>query len=795
MEFHLVLLWFALYVGLGLLSLPATSLLFDRLPDGGAGLSFTLSFAVLAFVGFWIGHISFGGVAALGGIVLLGLGSWIAISRGLEVQTRRFLDVAIIFAAAFALLVTIRAFKPGIWPGGGEKFLDFGLLASLLRASHLPPEDMWFANEPVQYYYGGHMLAALFATLTGTAARYAYNLALPGFYAAYVATAYALAGNIAASRGHSYRGAGLAGAFLVGIASNLSTPLRVIVWVLPDGADSALASLVSLEEAGLALGPRHFDYWMASRVIDWRVINGDQWHLINEFPFFAFLNGDLHAHMMGPVFLLLGVAIAFTYWVTPTERRVKRLLLVLGVFPPVVGLLVVVNTWSVPTLLGILWLTIFFAPASPATLFPKALAGPFETQADHPWWRREIKRGSAATVLTLGAGVMAAISVLPFLLGPASGRGIGVLPHPRSDLAGLLIVHGAFLLISLAFLWRQVSDNQRLPVATGLVAFLSLTWFLRAPAVGLFLPIILGGWYLLRTRVGVTYETVLLVGVAGLALLVEFAYVIEQAGPGRYNTVFKVYAQVWALWAVAAASMLPSLLNPRRVHDDLLQSRGTKDREPISEGPGTGDDIGLESRRSGSGSNVDTREKDKPGRSNALRTLRTVAVVLLLASLAIYAPLGLGWAVTTGRDEPTLDGHAFIEEQHPGEAPAIEWLSRREGQPTLVSAPGTEIYQWVNAPSSLTGIPTLAGWIHEVGYRGRAPYFDRVQDVRIIYGTTDAPSRAALLRRYDVEYIYVGPIERERYNVQNYASEPGISVAFDERAVTIYRVDQDALAG
>ncbi|MFB6153377.1 MAG: DUF2298 domain-containing protein [Halodesulfurarchaeum sp.] len=790
MEFQLVLLWFALYLGLALLSLPATSLLFHRLPDRGAGLSFAVSFAVLAFVGYWIGHVSFGIWAALGGIAAITIASWMAISRGTELEHSRFLDVAIVFAAAFALLVTIRAFKPGIWPGGGEKFLDFGLLASLLRTAHLPPEDMWFANKPVKYYYGGHMLAALFATLTGTAARYAYNLALPGFYAAYVATAYALAGNIAAARGHSYRGAGLAGAFLVGLASNLSTPLRALIWVLPEGADSALASVVSLEQAGLALGPRHFDYWLASRVIDWRVINGEQWHLINEFPFFAFLNGDLHAHMMGPVFLLLGVGIAFTYWITPPERRTERRVLVLGVFPPVVGLLFVVNTWSVPTLMGILWLTVFFAPDSPATLFPDAVAGRFETPSGTTWWHREIRRASAATVITSAAGAIAAISIVPFLLGPASGRGIGVLPDPRSDLAGLLIVHGAFLVITWAFLGRRVSAGQRVPVGVAIIAFVGLTAFLQIPAVGLFLPLILGGWYVLRTRRGVTYETVLTVGSAGLALLVEFVYVIEQAGPGRFNTVFKVYAQVWALWAVAAASMLPALSSPRRTLDDFVRWLGIRDGADTDGEPENNGETKMDGPQPPGGGT-----SDETGRSKAIRSLGTLLTVILLISLAIYAPLGFGWAITTGRDSPTLNGHAFVAEQHPGEAPAIAWLSRREGQPTLVSAPGTEIYQWVNAPSSLTGVPTLAGWVHEVGYRGREPYYDRVQDVKIIFGTTDAASRAALLRWYDVEYIYVGPIEQKRYNVQDYASEPGISVAFEKRAVTIYRVDRDDLAG
>ncbi len=48
---------------------------------------------------------------------------------------------------------------------------------------------MWFAGEPVKYYYGGHLVTTLFAWLTATPPRFAYNLALAGFYATLVTAA------------------------------------------------------------------------------------------------------------------------------------------------------------------------------------------------------------------------------------------------------------------------------------------------------------------------------------------------------------------------------------------------------------------------------------------------------------------------------------------------------------------------------------------------------------------------------------------------------------------------------
>ena len=70
-----------------------------------------------------------------------------------------------------------------------------------------------------------------------------------------------------------------------------------------------------------------------------------------------------------------------------------------------------------------------------------------------------------------------------------------------------------------------------------------------------------------------------------------------------------------------------------------------------------------------------------------------------------------------------------------------------------------------NPAASLTGIPTVAGWSHEEGYRGVEPYRGRVRDVDTIY-TGDPDERARLLEQYDVAYIWVGPAERLRYGEQ-----------------------------
>lgn len=770
MELGIVAIWLALYLSLGAIALPLASYLFRDFADYGAGLAIPLAFAVIALLTYWIGQFRFGLVAAVLSVLLLLKSSGFALRAGVSINRRRARDAAVVFTLAYLLLIAIRFARPGAFPGGGEKFLDFGLLASVVRSTALPPEDMWFAGESVQYYYGGHMLAAVFAILTDTAPRYAYNTALAGYYAAYVTAAWGLAGVIAAELDRPYRLGGALGAFFVGLAGNLSTPLRLLVWALPERIGHGLADLFGIDVVGLATGPLNFNYWYASRVI-----HGDgagDWQLITEFPFFAFLNGDLHGHMMSPLFLLLGAGFAFAYWLRPEADRRGRLLRLLCI-APIGGLLVITNTWSAPAVFGITILTLVFAPAAPWTLLPDKFADWFDhILADRPI-PLEVGRIGLAVSIVAPLVVFGALSVLPFLTGAASGRSIGFLPTPRSNLGGLVLVYGAFLGISGAYVAARARRERWWLVAVGLAILLVLTTAIRATAVVLFLPLLLGGWYLLRTREDLSFETVLLIGAMGLLLLVEFVYVIEQAGPGRMNTVFKLVAQVWALWAVASGVMGAWLIGKAGLRTALRDAR-RRMRRWIS---GLGGIWGEPEQEPHNGVTTTRRQRQA-----------AVLITVLVVFLSVYPVFGTAWATDSTPTEPTLDAHAYIDTDHPEEAAAIRWLNDRAGQPTIVSAPGTEIYRWVNGPSSMTGIPTVAGWAHEVGYRGAEPYHDRVRDVEILFETEEAKSRMILLEKYDVDYIYQGPIERDRYGSTNFAAESGITTAYTDGSVTIYRV-------
>jgi len=803
MEYALVLLWFVAFQALALVALPLAARLFPDFADRGAAFALPVALVVVTTVVYWVGHVGFGRWTAIVGVVVL-VGLSVAVlwrdpsllpssdtdilpggndgTTDGGVRLRAYAETVIVFAVAFAFLVAVRAVDPAIVPGGGEKFLDFGIFKSLMRGDSLPPQDMWWAGEHVLYYYGGHLMAATLSQLTGTAPRFAYNLALSGFYASLVTAAYGLGGAIADSRGAMRRVGGTFGAFFVGFASNLVVPVTGLVWLLPDSTAGAVADWIAeglrnsdgnLAHAGELVqdGLAEFGYWAPSRVIP---------GTINEFPLFAFYNGDLHGHMLSTQFLLLVAALGFAYYQTPPGNLRRRRALAFGVLPVVVAFLGLVNVWSLPTGLGVAWLALLFAPGDPGSLLPGRASRTSDTAVSDGGESvervspetvvlGEARRITAALVGAAGVGALTVAWLSPFVVGvllqSAGNRSFDVLPEPSSATA-LILVHGAFLLVFGLYLWPRARaafdvDPARFGVLAVLVFVVAL--FVGYPVLGLVVPLLTLGWLILRanTDADAGYETVLLVAGAGLVTLVEFAYVEDGAISGRFNTVFKVYMQVWVLWGTAAGAMVAALLSERV-------------------GPGSW------SRSVG---NFDVRSPD----------VFAVVAAVLVVSTGLYGGFTMQNHFTSDGDvvspeDATLDGLAYLDTVHPDEAEAIHWLDAKEGQPHVVTAPGSP-YQWSSPVPSLTGLPAVIGWVYQEGaYRGYDLADRRKQDVDLIYTGTWS-DRAENLRKHNVEYVYVGPLEREAYpNADlNFAQYPGIEPVFENDGVTIYRVDQSDL--
>jgi uncharacterized membrane protein len=252
-----------------------------------------------------------------------------------------------------------------------------------------------------------------------------------------------------------------------------------------------------------------------------------------------------------------------------------------------------------------------------------------------------------------------------------------------------------------------------------------------------------------------------------LILGTELVY-IQDSFSSRMNTVFKLYFQAWELLAVVGGYAI------------YYVGRGAF-------------------RRSESAADrADGAARQLFGR---LRLPRPVVVVwlaiavVLIGAASVYAPAALASRTDGFTTELDLNGLTYYERMASDDAAGIAWLQQNvSGSATIVEATGGS-YSAFGEVAWMTGLPTILGWdFHEVQWHGTSivPLEDeRKHDIDTIYRSTDVKTVQDFLNKYDVSYVYVGPMEQQAYG----QSPSGLSkfsqfmdVVYHNSSVTIYRV-------
>jgi len=754
---HALSWWLGIEV-LGLAALPLAWRLFRNLPDRGYPLAKPLGILLTSYL-MWV-LCSLGFLANTRSAILLCLAVVAALSAlwyfrgraasareaGLEsehgspgllefIRRNQRLIVAneVLFAVAFGLWVLVRAYNPEI--AGTEKPMDFAFLNGILRSEYFPPLDPWLSGFAISYYYFGYAIVAVLTRLSGVPSEVGFNLAIALLFALAASGAFSLTYNLVARhREGRNKGAalptafGALGALFVAVMGNLEGALEAMhtrglgssaFWEWLDVKNLATAPVT-----GSWIPADNWWWWRASRVVH-DVVFGAEQEVIDEFPFFSFLLGDMHPHVLALPFVLLALGLALNLFWSNREARSEEIF-VLGVCLGGLGFL---NSWDLP-----IYLSICLVAYGLASL-----------QRNSGWgrsWMTDVGYFAIALV------ALCFLLYLPFWIGFRSQAG-GIAPVllVKTRLHQYLIMFGAFVYVvtPLVFyaLWRAIRSpapagssvgRQQLPQillagALILVVTVSLLMALvRLYLVGLLILLIGVGiltvvWRMRPSRQSgptssLTFVLVLtLVGLM-LTFVVEFVLLRDVFGT-RMNTVFKFYYQAWILLAVSAAFGLY-----------LLGPWGGRANRP-------------------------------------LRVLVAAGFVPLLLASFVYPVLST-YSKTGGfSGQPTLDGMAHLRAGHEDDLAAIRWLKEKvDGAPVILEATGGQ-YTYNARVSAHTGLPTLLGWGgHEHQWRGNYEEpAKREPVIETLYTSPDPERTRALLDEYDIEYVYVGSLERSTYQI------------------------------
>ncbi len=747
--------WYITVSALAWLMYPFIFRAVGHLPSRGIPFVRPLGLLLAALVPWWLsalGLTPYSTTLIVAIPVVLALLAWVFEARTGELWTalsnarNQILLIELLTVVLFAGYVVFRCYNPAIQHT--EKPMELTFLTSLIHTRSMPPPDPWFLGKSINYYYLGYLLMALPARLSYIVPAHAFNLALATLFATATVAAVGVATDLTRSHERASRviivaSGFLAALFLVGIG-NLVTPIAFI--------QHPLRTL-------------HADWWQgvgwnASRVIS----DGPNQQTINEFPAFSFVLGDLHPHVLDyPMFISsIGIGLALA--------RAKQGRLCLYGASALAGILAAAmyatNSWDMP----------------PGMLL--AIAGILIATGGLSW-RERIKP----------LGVLAAsalVTVFPFWLHyvPAVGlpddnipvsvrtapilgtivKTLGVVTWPRTSTAELLKVHGLFLAIAVLFLVTITIPAIRtgviarrvlgwttlgLLVASFIIRFPGLFWFI-GPAVLCSALLVL-----VQTSAPERYHLALFALAFSLLSITELVF-LEDAFGDRMNTVFKLYFQVWAIFAVATAVALPFGLRWLHGYAGKLGS----------------------------------------GVAGA-----AFGVVILGATL--YPPISAYHWTNGFKQSNGLDGIAYIRQYAPDEISAIDWLdSNSVSTDHLLEAPGCSYGEDGAFPDNVfsmaTGLSTPLGWqFHEYQWRLGDPDISneinqRKADVKTIYDTPNSTLARSLLDTYDIRFIIVGPIERNGYAAQcdggapysqtglDQLSQIGWLLAYKNPSVTIY---------
>jgi YYY domain-containing protein len=794
-------IWWLIVEILGLVALPLAFRLFRALPDRGYALSKPLGILLCSYL-FWI-LVTFGFLAnkreAIVFVILLAAAiSWYLHSerKGEEIlaflyrHRKVVLASELLFTAAFGLWALVRAYNPEIM--GTEKPMEFAFLNAILRSERFPPHDPWLSGYGISYYYFGYLMMALLTRLSGLPSEVTFNLGIALLFALTLTGAASLVYNLVS--GEKEEGSaltfGFLGALLVTVIGNLEGFLEVLytrgigsasLWKWVD-----IRNLTAAPVSGQWLPTDHWWWWRASRVVH-DVMLGRDMEVIDEFPFFSFLLGDMHPHVLALPFVLLALALALSLF----RARERLDWAEVGLLGLLVGALGFLNSWDLPTY-GLIVVAAYG--------IGRYIQGHF----------------TLSGILEF-AGKLVIFSLLlylPFYLGFRSQAG-GILPvlFVKTRWHHYLVMFGLFVFVLFSFLIAQFSElviskigvTVRETLTRGLSLFLALLllpfsllifalsivsinegtrtfvieklkeaatlfpdmppilvdsnpWpMLRValldplfsqPWLTIFLAILLcltlfSLWWRMRAKLTSTDPSslfILVLVATGFLLtyLCEYVYIRDIFGT-RMNTIFKLYYQAWVLLAIASAYGVYYLSRKLRGVSHYLWTTG----------------------------------------------------FLILFALSLIYPLAATRSKTAGAS-PTLDGMAYLTASSPDDYEAIQWLRVNvEGSPVILEAPGGS-YTLFGRVSAHTGLPTLLGWGgHELQWRGTYEEPSRREpDIETLYTNLDLEETERLLQEYDIEYVYLGPLEVSRYNLDRAMVEKWATImdlVYQQGGVTIYR--------
>ena len=350
-DFLYFLNWYFLILLVSFLSLPLTFTLFKNFWDKGWVFSKTISILLITFIIFILGVfkiLPFSKSNLLLIIFIYFFFNIIFLFRKkifylfLDIFKKKykiFLLEELIFFLILAAWSLLRSYSPDI--EGLEKYMDWGFINSALRSKYLPPIDMWYSGEIINYYYFGHLVFAVLTKLSSISSAITYNLSVATLCSLSFLSSFSIATNLLYLSSKKSKIVkiiilGLVSSFLLTFGGNLHPAYKIVK-----------TNIINYQEKNLNHGTflkSINDYWYpdATRFIGFDPDSRDK--TIHEFPSYSFVVSDLHGHLNGLPIVLLFMAFLLSVSTLSLSTIINPFLIIGSAF--ILSLAYMTNAWD-----------------------------------------------------------------------------------------------------------------------------------------------------------------------------------------------------------------------------------------------------------------------------------------------------------------------------------------------------------------------------------------------------------------------------------------------------------------
>jgi len=316
-------LWWAFFLLLiGLVTLPLATKIWGQFSSGGFFLSQPLGLVLTSLVLWTLTHFKILKLSIIGILIsalIVGIICYApkTFRKSLteKLNSKYFIESVVVEETAFLVIFFLMCYFKGFLPdiNGQEKYMDYGFIMSMLRNGSLPARDMWLSGYPINYYYFGQFIWTVVIKATGIYTGTAYNLAM----CSATAIPFAMSFSIGKYLIEASTKKGFIDNKIIKYVAGFFTGCAVSIWgnshsFFYDEKSVGNSLLEVFKGWGIDVGRTdNFFYPDSTRYIGWNpevTVNGGD-YTIEEFPFYSYLVGDLHAHVISMMIILLITAV------------------------------------------------------------------------------------------------------------------------------------------------------------------------------------------------------------------------------------------------------------------------------------------------------------------------------------------------------------------------------------------------------------------------------------------------------------------------------------------------------